>query len=161
MRTWSGTHPATVAAREHPRPPWRAVVYRPPVRGKSTVAGALKRRVTSAWRQYLPADGDNVRYGLCRDLGFSDADRRENIRRCMKWPVYGARRPDCFDAFISSRTAPSATGKRARRPRSFYRDLCQYRWLSVNSAILKGCIKARAASCVTLPASTPASLLSA
>ena len=32
------------------------------------------------YRTYL-LDGDNVRHGLCRDLGFSDHDRRENIRR--------------------------------------------------------------------------------
>ncbi|XNM47663.1 adenylyl-sulfate kinase [Escherichia coli] len=30
-------------------------------------------------------DGDNVRHGLCSDLGFSDADRKENIRRVVKW----------------------------------------------------------------------------
>lgn len=49
--------------------------------GKSTLATALEARLTSAGHASLVLDGDNVRHGLCRDLGFSDADRRENIRR--------------------------------------------------------------------------------
>jgi adenylylsulfate kinase len=49
--------------------------------GKSTIAGALEQILTrQGYHTYL-LDGDNVRHGLCRDLGFSDADRQENIRR--------------------------------------------------------------------------------
>ena len=49
--------------------------------GKSTIADALEQAlVTDGYHTYL-LDGDNVRMGLCRDLGFSDADREENIRR--------------------------------------------------------------------------------
>ena len=49
--------------------------------GKSTIAGALEQTLTrQRYHTYL-LDGDNVRHGLCRDLGFSDADRTENIRR--------------------------------------------------------------------------------
>lgn len=49
--------------------------------GKSTVAGALEARLAeSGYHTYL-LDGDNVRHGLCSDLGFSEQDRRENIRR--------------------------------------------------------------------------------
>ncbi len=51
---------------------------------------------------------------LCRDLGFSDADRRESIRRVAKiGQPDGGRRPDCLTAFISPRTARRAysTGK--------------------------------------------------
>lgn len=49
--------------------------------GKSTVAGALESRLaTLGYHTYL-LDGDNVRHGLCSDLGFSTQDRRENIRR--------------------------------------------------------------------------------
>ncbi|WP_412498882.1 adenylyl-sulfate kinase [Vibrio furnissii] len=49
--------------------------------GKSTVAGALESRLaTLGYHTYL-LDGDNVRHGLCSDLGFSEQDRRENIRR--------------------------------------------------------------------------------
>ena len=49
--------------------------------GKSTIAGALEQVLThQGYHTYL-LDGDNVRHGLCKDLGFSDADRTENIRR--------------------------------------------------------------------------------
>lgn len=49
--------------------------------GKSTVAGALEQALFSLGVSTYLLDGDNVRHGLCRDLGFSDDDRRENIRR--------------------------------------------------------------------------------
>lgn len=49
--------------------------------GKSTVAGALEQALHGLGVATYLLDGDNVRHGLCRDLGFSDADRRENIRR--------------------------------------------------------------------------------
>ncbi|MDU6411725.1 MAG: adenylyl-sulfate kinase [Yersiniaceae bacterium] len=49
--------------------------------GKSTVAGALEQALHAHGVSTYLLDGDNVRHGLCRDLGFSDDDRRENIRR--------------------------------------------------------------------------------
>jgi adenylylsulfate kinase len=49
--------------------------------GKSTVAGALEQALHAQGVATYLLDGDNVRHGLCRDLGFSDDDRRENIRR--------------------------------------------------------------------------------
>ncbi len=49
--------------------------------GKSTLAMALQRRLFEAGRQVYVLDGDNVRQGLNRDLGFSPEDRTENIRR--------------------------------------------------------------------------------
>lgn len=49
--------------------------------GKSTVARAVEERLVAAGRLVYVLDGDNVRHGLCADLGFSDADRTENIRR--------------------------------------------------------------------------------
>jgi adenylylsulfate kinase len=49
--------------------------------GKSTVAGALEQALYQLGVSTYLLDGDNVRHGLCRDLGFSDDDRRENIRR--------------------------------------------------------------------------------
>lgn len=49
--------------------------------GKSTIANALEKRLFDAgYRTYL-LDGDNIRHGLCGDLGFSESERRENIRR--------------------------------------------------------------------------------
>lgn len=49
--------------------------------GKSTIASALEKRLYSLGRHTYVLDGDNVRHGLNRDLGFTDADRVENIRR--------------------------------------------------------------------------------
>lgn len=49
--------------------------------GKSTLAAALERRLLEARVLAIVIDGDALRAGLCRDLGFSAEDRRENIRR--------------------------------------------------------------------------------
>lgn len=49
--------------------------------GKSTLACALERRLMAEGFATHLLDGDNLRTGLNRDLGFSDADRTENIRR--------------------------------------------------------------------------------
>ncbi|MBA3069881.1 MAG: sulfate adenylyltransferase subunit CysN [Hyphomonas sp.] len=49
--------------------------------GKSTIANALQKRLYAMGRHTFILDGDNVRHGLNRDLGFTDADRVENIRR--------------------------------------------------------------------------------
>ena len=49
--------------------------------GKSTVANALEHALHEQGVHTYLLDGDNVRHGLCKDLGFSDADRVENIRR--------------------------------------------------------------------------------
>ncbi|WEM42052.1 adenylyl-sulfate kinase [Photobacterium sp. DA100] len=49
--------------------------------GKSTIAGALEHRLAEMGYHTYLLDGDNVRHGLCQDLGFSTEDRRENIRR--------------------------------------------------------------------------------
>lgn len=49
--------------------------------GKSTVANLVEKKLHSLGRHTYLLDGDNVRHGLNRDLGFTDADRVENIRR--------------------------------------------------------------------------------
>lgn len=49
--------------------------------GKSTLANALDERLYQAGKHTYLLDGDNVRHGLNKDLGFSDLDRVENIRR--------------------------------------------------------------------------------
>jgi bifunctional enzyme CysN/CysC len=49
--------------------------------GKSTLANRLAQRLHAAGRAAYVLDGDNLRHGLNRDLGFTDADRVENIRR--------------------------------------------------------------------------------
>jgi adenylylsulfate kinase len=49
--------------------------------GKSTLAGEVERLLTQQNKHTYLLDGDNVRRGLCSDLGFNDEDRAENIRR--------------------------------------------------------------------------------
>lgn len=49
--------------------------------GKSTIANLLEKKLTEYQKHTYLLDGDNVRHGLCGDLGFSDKDRVENIRR--------------------------------------------------------------------------------
>tara|TARA_Y100000589_G_scaffold204033_1_gene192478 strand:- start:75 stop:701 length:627 start_codon:yes stop_codon:yes gene_type:complete len=49
--------------------------------GKSTLANAVNESLHSKGISTFLLDGDNIRHGLCSDLGFSDKDREENIRR--------------------------------------------------------------------------------
>nr|WP_312168292.1 adenylyl-sulfate kinase [Stutzerimonas kunmingensis] len=49
--------------------------------GKSTLAFELERRLVASGRTAYVLDGDNIRHGLCADLGFSAEARAENIRR--------------------------------------------------------------------------------
>jgi bifunctional enzyme CysN/CysC len=49
--------------------------------GKSTIANAVEKKLARMNRHTFLLDGDNVRHGLNKDLGFTDADRIENIRR--------------------------------------------------------------------------------
>lgn len=52
--------------------------------GKSTIANLVEKRLHAAGRHTYLLDGDNVRHGLNRDLGFGDADRVENLRRAAE-----------------------------------------------------------------------------
>ncbi len=52
-----------------------------PGSGKSTIAGALEYKLNKSGHLTYLLDGDNVRHGLNNDLGFSNSDREENIRR--------------------------------------------------------------------------------
>ena len=52
--------------------------------GKTTLAYALERRLFDAGRTAMVLDGQNMRMGLTKDLGFSNEDRSENLRRCSR-----------------------------------------------------------------------------
>lgn len=52
--------------------------------GKSTIANLLEKQLFASGRHTYILDGDNIRQGLSRDLGFSEADRVENIRRATE-----------------------------------------------------------------------------
>ncbi len=70
--------------------------------GKSTVAAELERVLFRNGCQTLVLDGDRVRLGLCRDLGFSPKDRRENIRRVGEVArLFADAGFICITAFIS------------------------------------------------------------
>ncbi|MFW6356990.1 MAG: sulfate adenylyltransferase subunit CysN [Spirochaetota bacterium] len=58
--------------------------------GKSTIAKALEKRLWDEGKQVTRLDGDNVRHGLNADLGFTQEDRKENIRRIghLAWQLY-------------------------------------------------------------------------
>jgi bifunctional enzyme CysN/CysC len=76
--TW---HPGEIGP--HERPFRGATVWLTGLSGsgKSTVAARLERLLVEAGRPAYVLDGDNVRHGLNADLGFTDDDRRENVRR--------------------------------------------------------------------------------
>jgi len=76
-------HPVTRASREQQHGHQSVVLWFTGLSGsgKSTVAGALEQALHRIGVSTYLLDGDNVRHGLCRDLGFSDDDRKENIRR--------------------------------------------------------------------------------
>jgi len=73
----SGEARATLKA-QHPRCLWLTGLSGA---GKSTLANALELHLHQFGRHTFLLDGDNVRNGLCRDLGMGDGCRRENIRR--------------------------------------------------------------------------------
>ena len=78
-------HPVSVARSERERRNGhRAVVLwftGLPSAGKSTLAHAVEQRLFAQGCRTFVLDGDNVRHGLCADLGFSAAERAENVRR--------------------------------------------------------------------------------
>lgn len=76
------TGPARAALKQQrPRCVWFTGL---PGSGKSSIANRLEQRLHAAGYHTYLLDGDNIRHGLNRDLGFSDADRAENIRRAAE-----------------------------------------------------------------------------
>ena len=58
--------------------------------GKTTIAVELERALEEAGRRIARIDGDELRRGLCADLGYSAADRSENVRRAAAWAAASA-----------------------------------------------------------------------
>ena len=93
--------------------------------GKSTIANLVERKLHALGRHTYLLDGDNVRHGLNKDLGFTDADRVENIRRVAEVaPPHGRRRADragLVHLAVPGRAAAwpaSSLGERASSSRS-------------------------------------------
>ncbi|WP_339936522.1 adenylyl-sulfate kinase [Undibacterium luofuense] len=81
-------HPTSVIAHER-----HALFHQQPVclwmtglsaAGKSTIAYALEKKLLQAGHACVVLDGDNLRHHLCSDLGFTEQDRRENLRRAAE-----------------------------------------------------------------------------
>ncbi len=80
--------------------------------GKSTIAHALERRLVEMGQAAYVLDGDNIRHGLCRDLGFSAEDRDENIRRIAEVAnLFADAGLICISAFISPYRATRAQAR--------------------------------------------------
>jgi bifunctional enzyme CysN/CysC len=70
--------------------------------GKSTIAAELERELFNLGQHVYVLDGDNMRHGLCSDLGFSPKDRKENIRRVGETAkLFAEAGHICITAFIS------------------------------------------------------------
>ncbi|MBT3306277.1 MAG: adenylyl-sulfate kinase [Alphaproteobacteria bacterium] len=85
-----------------------------PGSGKSTLAFDLERRLFDSGQQVYAMDGDNLRYGLNSDLGFSPSDRSENIRRVGEVAaLYADAGLIAITAFISPYRADRQAARRA------------------------------------------------
>lgn len=83
-----------------------------PASGKSTIAAAVEARLVRDGRSAYRLDGDNLRHGVCGDLGFSHHDREENVRRCGEVARLFA---DAGTVAIVSVVSPFAAGRAAAR----------------------------------------------
>lgn len=94
--------------------------------GKSTLAHALEEELHQRGCHTFVFDGDNVRHGLCGDLGFSIADRHENIRRigemCKLFVEAGV---IALTAFISPLRADRERVRALMAPGDFVEIYCQ------------------------------------
>ncbi len=85
-----------------------------PSAGKSTAAAALERRLIDGGINAYRLDGDNLRHGLCGDLGFTPCDRAENVRRVGELARLFA---DAGLVAIVSLVSPYAAGREEVRTR--------------------------------------------
>jgi bifunctional enzyme CysN/CysC len=88
--------------------------------GKTTIATELERKLFTRGKLIYVLDGDNVRHGLCADLGFSPEDRRENIRRIGEVAkLFADAGVICVTAFISPYRADRDTIRQSLPPGQF------------------------------------------
>ena len=111
--------------------------------GKSTIAHTVEERLHCLGCRTYVFDGDNVRQGLCSDLGFSLKERSENLRRIAEMVKL------FFDAGVIALCAfivpPSVRTVRVSRPlpvrMTFWRYIATVLWRSANNEIPKCFIK--------------------
>ena len=93
--------------------------------GKSTLAHEVEEQFHRLGRRTFVFDGDNVRHGLCADLGFSVQDRAENLRRIGEMArLFVEAGVICLTAFISPYRAERKRIKTMFAPEDFYEILC-------------------------------------
>ena len=83
-----------------------------PASGKSTIAFGVEAALLAQGRAAYTLDGDNVRHGLCGDLGFDAAGRRENVRRVAEVAHLFA---DAGTVALVALISPEAAGRAAAR----------------------------------------------
>ncbi|PXX54919.1 adenylylsulfate kinase /sulfate adenylyltransferase subunit 1 [Nocardia tenerifensis] len=105
-------HNSDVERRDRPRAGATVWLTGLSASGKSTIGAELERRLTAAGRSAYLLDGDNLRHGLNSDLGFGEADRRENIRRVAEVAALLA---DSGTVAIVSLISPFADERRQAR----------------------------------------------
>jgi adenylyl-sulfate kinase len=89
--------------------------------GKTTLAYALESKLYELKKPSYVLDGDNIRHGLCKDLGFSVADRSENIRRVAEVSkLMNDAGLYVIDAFISPFETDRALAKQIIGPEAFF-----------------------------------------
>lgn len=112
--------------------------------GKSTVAGALEEALHERGVSTYLLDGDNVRHGLCSDTGFSDEDRKENIRRVGEVAKADGRcRAGGIDGIYISAPCGTADGARAPREGRFIEVFVDTPLAICEARIRKDCIRKR------------------
>jgi len=88
--------------------------------GKSTIATELERELFRLGQHVYVLDGDNMRHGLCSDLGFSPQDRKENIRRIGEAAkLFAEAGIICITAFISPYRSDRDLVRRITEPGMF------------------------------------------
>ena len=90
--------------------------------GKSTIANILERKLHASGRHTYLLDGDNLRHGLNRDLGFTTADRVENVRRVAEIAALMA---DAGLIVLVSLISPYRAERRLARERVGDNDFCE------------------------------------
>ena len=137
-------HPVTVAQREQLHGHRGVVLWFTGLSGsgKSTVAGALEEALHQQGVSTYLLDGDNVRHGLCSDLGFSDDDRQENIRRVGEVASLMA---DAGLVVLTAFISPHRAERQMVRERvgriALSKCLWIRRWRFAKRATRKGCTK--------------------
>ena len=94
--------------------------------GKSTLANAVEQQLHEIGCRSFVLDGDNVRHGLCGDLGFSEADRKENIRRIGEMTkLFAQAGVITLTAFISPFRADRHSVRELLGPEDFVEVYCR------------------------------------